>query len=262
MPALIEINLGFKQFLMGTHPTENWTPLKDFDALARERRVHFHLGVNLFHEIAHALCLVSREYEPSIRALWHKPATGAFEEPYQVGEPFYRDHRLAELGWATEQLLFNSMHNIIVHRSIRNASLGASCAYGVLTERFPGVLHSTHMLFPHLESRGSAAHYGLTRGTRYPVPMDYIHRFFTRKFWQDTVPKYGIFAYHAPKWHGASSSVKLREDETMVPTPEREANAPLPVYEADEGPAPPIHLFDPKKPYEKPDVEVRKAKTS
>ena len=79
------------------------------------------------------------------------------------------------------------------------------------------------------ESRGEAAEYGVVYNTFYPLPMDWVYRFFTEEFWGKVVPRYGAEAYRPFRQHGVRqwcSRWGLQDGQQVVSSPEPESPEP------------------------------------
>ncbi|KAH0369112.1 hypothetical protein KCU65_g3549, partial [Aureobasidium melanogenum] len=114
-------------------------------------RLRFQFATTLVHEIIHSL--------------WYAHFGCSVE-------PFYRDHRFAELGWTHEALLYGGAIGPICDR--------VTMPYGLQIQDWPGQMRS--VTYPHL------LHYGAqpTQGaTFFPVPMDWLPKFFTQDFWDE-----------------------------------------------------------------------------
>lgn len=201
------------------------------------------IAFHVIHELAHALVSASTEWLPDCGQIWldaeHKiPGTAP-------REPFYRDQRTAELGFALESVLFGGTFNAIglLDGSLSRIALAAP-AYGLYIYRFPGW---DDLNASPAESRGTAAQYGRSRSYFYPIQMDYLHRFFTQEFWEQKVPQYGIKAYHPQRWHGVLFQPRYyNPNEPAVPLSMREPVTPSPPASQMTSPPPGIDQFDPR----------------
>lgn len=100
-------------------------------------------------------------------------------------EPFYRDHRFAELGWTHEAMLYSGAIGPISDR--------VTVPYGLQIQDWPGQM--SKVTYPHL------FHYGVqpTNGAEFfPVPMDWLPKLFTQGFW-DEVERFGRPAFKCPR---------------------------------------------------------------
>lgn len=127
-------------------------------------RIRFQLATTLVHELIHSL--------------WYAHFGCTIE-------PFYRDHRFAELGWTHEAMLYGGAIGPISYR--------VTMPYGLQIQDWPGQMRVVS--YPHL------LHYGAqpTKGAEYfPVPMDWLPKFFTQEFWNE-VERFGRAAFKCPR---------------------------------------------------------------
>lgn len=148
----------------------NWTPGTD-DASGL-LRLRFALATTIVHEIIHALWVAH------------------FGDSQ---EPFYRDHRFAELGWTHEAMLYGG--------AICPISDRVAAPYGLYIQDWPGQI--TGIKYPHLFNYGPQA----TKSNEYfPVPMEWLPKLFTQDFW-DEVERFGLDALKCPRpSHGVRES--------------------------------------------------------
>lgn len=91
-------------------------------------------------------------------------------------EPFYRDQRLAELGFAFESVLFGG--------DIRPLTCDVAAPFGFVVDDWPGVAEPQRQPGRATElgytQRGGPTKWKVRWNTEYMVPMDFIKQFFTR----------------------------------------------------------------------------------
>lgn len=186
--------------------------VKGYDRQAHFHRMHFFLASVLVHEISHALFYATKEWRPSAIVTVFPP------------EPLYRDSYIPELGYATEQVLFDGVMSCNT-KDYRDQDQAAylSAPYGIQLVRFPGGIDVSGAYSP----MGSPAQYGRTSAVYYAVPMMYMHQFFTEDFWQKKVKASGIQAFKPLRYHGFRYGVRsLRPGETLFRDTEPESPSP------------------------------------
>ncbi|KAF1347529.1 hypothetical protein BDV97DRAFT_415462 [Delphinella strobiligena] len=239
LPVIIEIEEGFMSALGGSSPALSLPCTATLEETALKLRVDLHIAMGLVHELGHALWNVSKQWFPNTDNRWD---VRLVLRPKR--ESFYRDQREAEIGYALESLLFDGMCQPtgVAEDSISNRWL-ASPVCGFHIARFPGG-HDGRT--SDIEPRGTAAQYGSKWTTLYPVAQDWVHRFFTKDFWQQNVPQYKLKAYHPQRWHGIRCAVpRLEHGQQLLVCPDR-SQSPLPPREGRiNSPPPPIADFGP-----------------
>lgn len=208
-----------------------------------KRRVDLIIAMGLIHELAHALWNASKQWFPNTDNRWEDEDRLVLRR--NPSEPFYRDQREAELGYALESVLFDGMCQPtgVSEDSISNRWLTCP-VYGLNVARFPGSYDGRPF---DTENRGTAAQYGLKWSTSYPVAMDWVQRFFTREFWQKNVPQYELKAYHPQRWHGVRLAVPDLEPGQQLLVSPSPPQSPLPPREYNmNSPPPPIADFNPE----------------
>lgn len=157
-------------------------------------------------------------------------------------EPFYKTQRVAEIGFALESVLIDGkMIPIGVMDSKIQPNLLVSPVYGLCISRFPGCWQPGPA-YPE-ECMGEAAQFGRQFETMYAVRMDWVHNFFTKKFWHKTVPLHGLRAYHPQRWHGVQVALKPLNPGDDVFTPE--TPSPVPNKTTMTSPPPDMNVFGP-----------------
>lgn len=197
-----------------------------YNTLARtamKRRAQLHLAVAIMHELCHGLLLASREFKPSVYdyCMAGKAIGISAFSPQNLDfefEPFYRNHRVAELGYALEQVLFGGWYGMIaMNKSPFQFNLTAPL-YGLITATFPGDGDPWNYFPEEMIAKG--AQYGHSTTFRYPIPMDFIHRFFTRRFWDKVAPQYGLKAYHTNRHVGVKCNEPALSPGDILLTPQ------------------------------------------
>lgn len=147
------------------------------------RRSIFNLAVTMVHELCHAL-----ENAVTLRL--------DDSETY-IPEPFYSDHRIAELGYAFERVLFGGV--------IEPLGYYQAAPYGLVITEWPGIAEVGSEISPGVTNhsgsaeRGSPIKYGCTKFAVYPIHMFYIAKFFTQEFWEREVPERQLEAFIPPR---------------------------------------------------------------
>lgn len=168
------------------------------------------------HEICHALSFATRNHSDV--------------------ESFYGDHRIAEMGFAFESLLFDgAMSSVSAFEEV-----GVTC--GLLIQRWPGAFDGERIQVqaddtqtkvhadgqqtadqekedkesgPLLELKSAMdaeKHYH----TRYLVLMTWVRQFFTDRFWNGKKPQHGLSAYHPERRIGFRLYVDGVDEATAV----------------------------------------------
>lgn len=150
------------QVLKGQINVTHFVKAEDFDVEAGRLRTMTAFVHALLHELCHAI------YKATTPISMHG------------SEPFYRDDRMAELGWAFTQVVFGGG----IYPLGRNPRHTA-CPYGSGVARWPeGISYGSGRM------RASAARYGETYARRSIVKMQWLQKFFTRRFWDVDVAPY------------------------------------------------------------------------
>jgi hypothetical protein len=144
----------------------DYSLVKQIDEVSCLLRLHFQLATTLVHKLVHAL--------------WNAVFGTALE-------PFYRDHRYAEVGWTYECLLAGGAISAIGHR--------VTSTYGLKIQDWPGIGQRPPSDFPERPVPGSQAP---AQYAFYPVPMKWLPKHFTQLFWDD-VDRFGIPAFNCPR---------------------------------------------------------------
>lgn len=174
--AHVHIRESFRSALLGRELSTSFAKAASFDARTAHCRALWFFAIVLLHELAHATHLAYWELFPDR----YNPTTDG-------KEPFWRDDRLAELGWAFTQVVFGA-----VFHPFGFNPYSASLPYGMAQIRWPGGSNLG-------DARGSAlgwAHAYMTRGA---TDVHWCHKFFTRRFWEVDVPARGAHAM-AAEW--------------------------------------------------------------
>lgn len=101
---------------------------------------------------------------------------------YDTVEPFYRDERIAELGWAWENYLFSGA---LVPVSIAREAFTITYPYGIGIAPRMGLRLDPEQA----PIRGSFAKWGVEWRTTYWVHMDYVSSLYTKRFWDENVAR-------------------------------------------------------------------------
>ena len=173
------------------------------DVITSQRlRLSYLFAETLAHEIAHALRNARVAPAPPDNTV-HPPRV------MQDYEPFFEDQRRAEVGHAWE--------SVVIGGKLIDLSQGPhSVAYGLYMEKWPDI-DDTFIKLPIDESplitfqgRGLVAaprtHIVAVRrrkpkkwNTIYGIPLSFIQQLFTRRFWEERVPKEGLQAFRFEK---------------------------------------------------------------
>jgi len=189
-----------------------------YEKKARLLRSHLSFAISIVHEICHALNWFSKEWLPDTSAR----LASAVPNPI---EPFYKDQRIAETGFAFEGVLLSGILEAtgVLDDRLTEVSMQplSSAPYGMHIIRWPG----RNINAPSL---GTAAEYGRKWSSIYPVTMKWMRDFFTESFWDKKVGSEGLKAFHPIRWHGIRlPEPDLEPGKTMVST--REPETPEPV---------------------------------
>lgn len=178
----------------------DWTPGTDEESV--RLRMQWMLATILVHELMHAMWIV-----------WHGT---------KVGEPYYRDTRVAELGWQWESNLFSGT-------IVPGIDGPAGANYGFQFFRWPDINDSTKIkpLTSYKKWGGSVFQ------NRYAVDMEFVQGFFTHDFW-DRVERFGLATFEPEHrfgvrvkwpepqlWPGESSTAPAFVEGPDPPSPER-----------------------------------------
>lgn len=153
--AKVNFKIEFLQVLRGDIKCTDFPKAKGFDDRAAVCRTILFFANILVHELCHVVFVNHNPHQPGKKAM----------------EPFWRDDRLAETGWAFSQTVFNCGFQPLGHNP-----KSVACPYGLATIRFPGGLS-------YGTARASRARYRHVYTTRGAVPATYCHKFLTRRFW-------------------------------------------------------------------------------
>lgn len=169
------------------------------DAKSLLLRAQFLMAQLLLHELSHAWTNTCRREAEHLRA-----------------EPFYKDHRIAETGYALEVAIFGSL----IAASGSNPQLDPG-PFGFSSVRYPGIkVPARDIVEPYI---ATPAKHGVDHHTEYAVPMSFVHQFFTDEFWDTRVQRFGPGMLRMPKelgvrykWNGnfsvlESPTVKKRK---------------------------------------------------
>ncbi|KAF1347055.1 hypothetical protein BDV97DRAFT_423662 [Delphinella strobiligena] len=139
---------------------------ENFDNAAAYCRTANFFAHGLLHELYHAL------HSAAVPTMDHPTIPGA---KAIVPEPFYRDDRLAELGWAFQQVVFGGGIAPLGWNPITPAA-----PYGMSALRWPGGIGEPTIGEP----RASPARWNETYITEGILDVEWHRKFFTRKFWE------------------------------------------------------------------------------
>ncbi|MCJ1305706.1 hypothetical protein MMC08_008522 [Hypocenomyce scalaris] len=173
-------------------------PLRNPDAsISQQLRVSYYLANTLVHEIAHAL-RNARVPPPPPDTMFDPPRNT------QDYEPFFEDQRRAEVGHAWESVVEGG-------RLLLFPEEQRPGAYGLYTEKWPDIddffmqlpldesplirFQDTGLIVPprtHIVPVRRRQPQKWT--TVYGVPMTFVQQLFTRRFWEERVPKEGLQA--------------------------------------------------------------------
>ena len=193
----IAVNPSFVQFL---------DPRLNADATTSQRlRLSLMFANTLAHEIAHAL-RNARMAPPPLNTTVQPP------RPMQDYEPFFEDQRRAEVGHAWE--------TVVVGGKLTDVTYGEnSVEYGLFLEKWPDVddyfirLPINEPPLISFQGRGLVVpprtHIVPVRRRKakkwtslYGVPMAFIQQLFTKRFWEERIPKEGLQALRFKKTLG------------------------------------------------------------
>lgn len=137
----------------------------------------------MFHEFIHALYVVWNDH-------WSDSIPPRYIAP---DEPYYRDQRQAELGFAFENKVVSGKTEPMMMKN-------ECCAYGLCVTRWPDMQrHSTDGSYELM----SAAKWGQRWVTSYAIPMAWVQSLFTTTFWNSNVPRLSLIrAMHPPRFLG------------------------------------------------------------
>lgn len=146
--------------------------IDDQSALLRTKLL---LAIIMLHEFMHSMW-ISRQslYFPPDPS---KGETGGWNV---VHEPYFRDHRINELGHAFTSEIFG-------YEVDPNGYVHAAVPYGLHSRRWPGL--GDYSL---AEPLASAAKWGTPWETHYLCDMKWVQSLFTRRFWTHDVPAKGM----------------------------------------------------------------------
>ncbi|GAB7350703.1 hypothetical protein MBLNU459_g1260t2 [Dothideomycetes sp. NU459] len=178
-PSEIILNERYIGPLMGLTSASDVTPniaptgaQIDRPALLRAR---LSLADTMVHEFCHALCAAT---QPGLA--------------FGVPEPFFRDMRKAEVGFAFSVTTFGGVP--------RGIGQDADCPekfwefpFGASLDEWPN-LHSADN-----DELGSSYKFDRLVHERVAISMKHIHNFFTDRFWDEDVDRYQHWAYHLPE---------------------------------------------------------------
>lgn len=153
------------------------------------------MAMVLVHELCHAMYICGHSKQALVRS------------GKRYVEPFYGDQRIAELGTAWESTVFRG--------TIQSAGAENDPAfpYGVARYDWPGLNRAGYAPGPNPRvrrdgdgERRSPARYGVKWGSQYLIKSKWIQGFFTRRFWDVEVERYGLSAFRPPKKSGVRLS--------------------------------------------------------
>lgn len=171
-----------------------WLP--GSDTASGKVRTTFLLAVTLVHELCHAIVICHTPCDP---------ATGL--PPDNAVEPFYGDQRLAEIGYAWESHVFRGAIAPL------EMSLSPAAPYGLERTDWPGSFRIP-------PERRSPARYGTRWASIHLLRNKYVQDFFTRRFWNGRIDRYGMSGFRPKKRVGfrVMETRGLDRDEFMLPT--------------------------------------------
>lgn len=175
--SLVYLNQQYLDILTGkttmSDVAEVWTP--GSDAASGMLRSHLLLATVLLHEFCHAL------RNASVAHVSYVIGT----EP----DPYYGDHRKAELGHAFEQKILSGTIASIYD------GMELTAPYGLSICRWPNLIPAHEWE----EQLASATQWGENWITEYPVSMDWVLSLFTRRFWDHDMMTHGLKALKPPR---------------------------------------------------------------
>lgn len=141
-------------------------------------RTRMHMAMIVCHEFTHALHNATWEREDDE---WAPTLSTTTPLP---PEPFFRDDRISELGWAFQQYAFGGLLRPIGY--FQPDSADAAFPYGFFLEHFPGAVKKED---EHMRKFQQATPFqlGVTTILRHGVHMSYVQKQFTKEFWNKTV---------------------------------------------------------------------------
>ncbi|GAB7349016.1 hypothetical protein MBLNU459_g7989t1 [Dothideomycetes sp. NU459] len=165
--------------------SKNWRPGPEPESAYL--RLRFLLAVTMCHEACHALFnATTPAYDPKDPSV-----TSSDKNPL---EPYWRHHRLNELGNEFENQVFTGI------MEASGTPLSVMAPYGLKISKWPGIMRSTKMT-GYVE-RGSPEKWGAMWASYYPVPMEHLHAFFTNRFWDQDVLRYGLKSFRPKRTIG------------------------------------------------------------
>lgn len=211
--SLIMITHDFVWIMRGTAPLSKFVDDNShqyaFEEDSAVRRRLLILAVTMVHELCHALeiALTPRpKADPKLTSehSGSEPSESGSEqsESEEPGiptvEPFYSNHRVAELGWAFESVVFGGI--------VDPLGCFVAAPYGLSIHEFPGLheVKSKNSKYPGIAAnqsaeRGSPIKFGRTKESVYPVHMFYVAKLFTQEFWEREVTERGLEAFVPPR---------------------------------------------------------------
>ena len=184
-------------------------PVHELDDHSAVLRSKYLLAILILHEFQHAYWrTLTTSYIPPL------PPSGQKVQLYFIHEPYYRDQRRNELGHAFQGQFFAGF---IAPTGPRHGA----CPFGLCHMRWPGGDHQLDVSQNWSERElGSARKWGMLWQSIYAIPMDYIQKIFSRKFWEQDVELYGtVKLLRPPKDIGIRLALQtgLYADETDSP---------------------------------------------
>lgn len=164
---------------------------------AKVRTILF-LAVTLVHEMCHAMYTCNYPVDPNGTAP-------------RLTEPFYGNQRLAELGNAWESHVFRG--------SIEPLGAGTepSLPFGLVCDSWPGL--GRHGVQHYHPEPNSPAKYAVEGASHFAIPNRYVQRYFTERFWDVLVPRFGMRVFRPRKTAGFREFTTQGYDADETPPP-------------------------------------------
>ncbi|KAF1351382.1 hypothetical protein BDV97DRAFT_369023 [Delphinella strobiligena] len=176
--SVIKVNRNYLKVLKGQIKSTEYVKAENFDQAAALLRTRMHMAMIVCHEFTHALHNATWEREDDE---WAPTLSTTTPLP---PEPFFRDDRISELGWAFQQYAFGGLLRPIGY--FQPDSADAAFPYGFFLEHFPGAVKKED---EHMRKFQQATPFqlGVTTILRHGVHMSYVQKQFTKEFWNKTV---------------------------------------------------------------------------
>lgn len=183
--SVIKVNRNYLRVLKGQTKSTEYVKTGNFDQGAALLRTRMHMAMIVCHEFTHALLNATWAREDNEWAPTPSTTTTPLPPlPPLPPEPFFRDDRISELGWAFQQYAFGGLLRPI--GNFHPNSADATFPYGFFLEHFPGAIKKDDEYMRKFQ-RATPSQWGVTTRLRHGVHMNYVQKQFTKKFWNKTV---------------------------------------------------------------------------